>query len=111
MQTKKDIAIELLAQGVKQSEIAKELNVTEPTISTWKKEPDFIDKYKAALWKRLQDAVPDAISSLIDLATNAKNPNIRYAASRDILDRLGFKPDENVKVSMDPVIIVNDLKE
>jgi len=33
------------------------------------------------------------------------------AAARDILDRSGFKPDDSVNVNVEPVVIVNDLKE
>ena len=41
----------------------------------------------------------------------AKSEMVRLMAAKDILDRAGFKPDENINISTDPVVIVNDLKE
>ena len=108
---KKEQAASLMAEGLTQTEVAKKLKVSKMTISNWKKEPEFMESYKAALWERLGNAVPDAINTLVNLSKNAKNENIRYAASKDLVDRLGFKPDESIKVNMEPVVIVNDLKE
>lgn len=108
---KKEEAAILLADGLTQSETAERLGLSRETISKWKREPEFMESYKAALWERLGNAVPDAINTLVNLSKNAKNENIRYAASKDLVDRLGFKPDESIKVNMEPVVIVNDLKE
>lgn len=108
---KKERAAVLLAEGLTQTEVANEIGVTTVTLCNWKKEPEFMESYKAALWERLGNAVPDAINTLVNLSKNAKNENIRYAASKDLVDRLGFKPDESIKVNMEPVVIVNDLKE
>lgn len=101
----------MLAEGVSQKQISKELGVSEQTICKWKKSPEFIDEYKLALWGKVGDAAPGAISTLIYLSTKAKSEATRLAAAKDLLDRLGFKPDESIKVNMEPVVIVNDLKE
>ena len=37
------IAVQLVAQGSSGKEIARELSVTEETVSRWKKQPEFIE--------------------------------------------------------------------
>lgn len=108
---KKQRCIDMLAEGIPQKQISKELGVSEQTICNWKKSPDFMEEYKLALWGKVGDAAPGAISTLIYLSTEAKSEATRLAAAKDLLDRLRFRPDESVKVNMDPVVIVNDLKE
>ena len=110
-ESEKQRCVNMLADGISQKQISKTLGVSEQTICKWKKSPEFIDEYKLALWGKIGNAVPGAISTLIFLSTKAKNEATRLSAAKDLLDRLGFKPDENIKVNMEPVVIVNDLQE
>lgn len=109
---KKQECFKMIAKGVSQKDIAKKLGVSEVTISRWVNPPKEKKEIEEAdLWEKLRAAAADALDTMIHLSIKAKNENIRYAAAKDILDRIGLKPDESLKVSVEPVVIVDDLKE
>jgi phage terminase small subunit len=59
---------------------------------------------KPKIQARLHDASDGAVATIVSLSQGADNENVRLAASKDILDRAGFKPVEksiNLNVTAD----------
>lgn len=103
--------IELMLSGeFTQKEIAKQIKVTEQAISGWKKNTEFMGTYDSLLRQCIRSLAARAFQTMSHLL-NSKQDMVRMMAAKDILDRAGFKPDDNVNISVDPVVIVNDLKE
>lgn len=97
-------------QKGKQKEIATILHVTEATICNWKKNKEFMDEYTSSLKDSMKDVAAKAFNTEVTLL-KARSEMVRLMAAKDILDRAGFKPDSNVSIDLEPVVIVNDLKE
>ncbi len=57
---------------------------------------------KPAIRAYLDEKAEDAASMVYKLSQEAKNENVRLHASRDILDRAGFKPPEKLNINSDP---------
>lgn len=55
---------------------------------------------KLVVQQMIQGAMKGAQQSIVDLSQNAKNENVRLGASKDILDRGGLKPIDEVNVGM-----------
>ena len=103
--------IELMIDGTTtQKQIAEQLNVSENTISNWKKNDEFMGEYNTALKSSINLVAAKAFSTQMKLL-NARSEMVRYMVSKDILDRAGFKASEKIDLSVEPVVIVNDLKE
>ena len=103
--------IELMIDGsYTQKKMAEILNVAENTISNWKKNDEFMNEYNTTLKSNINQVAAKASNTMIKLLT-ARSEMVRYMASKDILDRAGFKATEKVDLSVEPVVIVNDLKE
>ena len=95
LKTKQKKCLEMLIKGdMKQSEIARQLKITPQTISNWKKDEEFADELKKGLKLSIQSLAPKAIKTMGDLL-ESDSDNVRYSAAKDILDRTGFKPDDN----------------
>lgn len=91
--------IDLLVTGrYTQAQIAKELKITPQTICNWKKDPEFSQELQACLKSCIQTLAPKAVKTLESLL-NSESDNVRFSAARDILDRTGFKPGENISVT------------
>ena len=41
----------------------------------------------------------------------ARSESVRLMAAKDILDRAGFKPDDNINLNGEAVVLVDDLRE
>ena len=93
-----------------QKQIAETLNVSENTICNWKKNDEFMGEYNTTLKSNINQVAAKAFQTQMKLL-NARSEMVRYMVSKDILDRAGFKPDDNVNLHLEPVVIVNDLKE
>ena len=99
LSTKQKKCIELMLLGeITQAQIAKELKVTEQTICNWKKNSEFA--------KELADGNRIAISSLVPRAINktaallnAESEQVQLAAAKDILDRAGYKAQDDIKLN------------
>lgn len=102
--------IELMLQGeMKQKEIAAELNITEKTVSEWKKNEEFTAAYDEAVRSLLRYASGKALRKQIKLI-DSESDNVAHLAAKDILDRGGYKPDEKVEVAASVVPrIVDDI--
>lgn len=103
--------IELLVGGDKtQKQIAEAIHVTEATICNWKKNEEFNSEYTSSLKSSMKDVAAKAFRTEISLL-NARSEMVRLMAAKDILDRAGFKPDDNVNLSVpDPIVITGSDK-
>lgn len=91
--------IELMVQGdLQQKEIATLIKVSEQTICNWKKTvPEFMQEYNRLLKQSIQSVASKAFHTQTRLL-NAKSEMVRYMASKDILDRAGFKSTDKLEV-------------
>lgn len=88
----------MLTTNKTQKQIAKEIQVSENSISEWKKNKEFKEE--------LQNQMKDNFGSLAVIAQKElgkllknKNANIRIQAIKDVLDRAGYKPTDKVDVN------------
>lgn len=87
------------------SQILKDTNVSE-----------YLEQRKNEIIQELkQEFFFDALEArkvMYEILTNSEAfDKDKIAVAKDFLDRAGFKPTEKVDVSLEPVVIVNDLKE
>lgn len=104
--------IEMMISGDKtQKQIADALHVSENTICNWKKNDEFITEYTASLKSSMKDVAAKAFNTEIALL-RARSEMVRLLAAKDILDRAGFKPDDNVNLKgTGTVVIVDDCNQ
>ena len=103
--------IEFMLEGnMTQKQMAELLNVTENTISNWKKNDEFMSEYNTTLKSNINAVAAKAFTTQMKLL-NARSEMVKYMVSKDILDRAGFKPSEKIDLSLEPVTILNDLTE
>ena len=102
-------AVELLASGqYTQKEVAALVKVSEQTVSTWKKNILFMAEYDRLMRQQFQTMAAKAFKTQTALL-DSENDMVRYLAAKDLMDRGGFKPDDNVKLEgVVPVIITAD---
>ena len=111
LNSKQKKCIELMVEGNKtQKEISEILHVSEATICNWKKNDEFKSDYTSSLKNSMKDVAARAFRTEISLL-KARSETVRLMAAKDILDRAGFKPDENINLSGESVVLINDLKE
>lgn len=103
-------AAELLATGqYTQKEVAGMVKVSEQTLCTWKKNILFMGEYDRLMRQQFQTMAAKAFKTQTALL-DSKNDMVRYLAAKDLMDRGGFKPEDNVNFEgMVPVIIYDDL--
>lgn len=91
--------IMLMITGCKtQKQIAKEIQISENTISEWKKDKEFKNEIQIQMRENFGSLAVEAQKKLKKLL-NSKNEYIQIQAVKDILDRAGYKPKEDVKIS------------
>lgn len=111
LNSKQKKCIELMVEGNKtQKEISEILHVSEATICNWKKNDEFKSDYTSSLKNSMKDVAARAFRTEVSLL-KARSETVRLMAAKDILDRAGFKPDENINLSGESVVLINDLKE
>lgn len=111
LNTKQRKCIELMVEGTStQKQIAEQLNVSENTIVNWKKNDEFMCEYNTTLKSNINAVAAKAFSTQMKLL-NARSEMVKHLVAKDILDRAGFKASEKIDLSVEPVVIVNDLKE
>lgn len=87
--------VRLMASGeMTQRQIAEELKVSEQTICTWKKNPEFIKEYTQTIKRDINTLPGRALRVIENVMLFADKPADRLRAARDILDRAGFAPVE-----------------
>ena len=93
--------IEMLVSGtMTQADIAAALKVSEQTICNWKKNEEFAEELAAANRLVISSLVPAAVQRTKALL-NAESEAVQLAAAKDILDRAGNKPQDNIKLNAD----------
>ena len=93
--------IEMLVSGaMTQADVAAALKVTEQTICNWKKNEEFAEELAAANRLVISSLVPAAVQRTKALL-NAESEAVQLAAAKDILDRAGYKPQDNIKLNAD----------
>lgn len=91
-------AVKMLATGrYLQKEIAKELNVTEQTVTNWKKDAEFVEAYTKEVSGNLKYLAHEAYNTMRKLL-DADSENVRFSAAKDILDRTGFKAIDRIEI-------------
>ncbi len=92
------LAAALIAQGRKKYEAAEAADVTPQTISEWMRQKRFTDAIEAlrtemiyATRDRIRGLGLKAVKTLEDLMDNG-SPSARYAAAKDVLDRINLTP-------------------
>ena len=93
-----------------QKQMAENLNVSENTISNWKKNSEFMAEYNTTLKSNINEVAAKAFETQRNLL-KARSEMVRYMVAKDILDRAGFKPSDKLDLTVEPITIVNDLKE
>lgn len=88
----------MITSGKTQKQIAKEIQISENTISEWKKDKDFKNEMQVQMKENFGSLAVEAQKKLKKLL-NSKNENIQIQAVKDVLDRAGYKPKEDVKLS------------
>lgn len=109
LNSKQRKCIELMVGGgYTQKQIAAEIHVSQATICNWKKDSEFMDEYTATMKSSIKDVAAKAFRVEEKLLA-AKSEMVRLMAAKDILDRAGFKPEENVNLGgAVPVVIMGD---
>lgn len=112
LNSKQEKCIELMVAGDRtQKEIAKTLRVSEATICNWKKNEEFTSEYTSSLKNGMKDVAAKAFNTEVSLL-KARSETVRLMAAKDILDRAGFKPDDNVNLNgIETVVIVDDCNQ
>lgn len=98
-------AVRLMVRtNMSQKEIAKQIGITEATISKWKRRADFdeVRLHEERLY--LGDLAAPALRTMKQLL-NAKSELVRYNAASDILDRTGYKPTEKQEVEISAAVV------
>lgn len=100
--------LELMILGTfSQREIAKEIKITEQTLCNWKKDEEFMAELEARVKTNIQSLAAKALHTQTSLL-GAKSEMVRYMVSKDILDRAGYAPDENVNISGNESVTIID---
>ncbi len=108
LNSKQKKCVELMTAGDRtQKEIAEILHVTEATICNWKKNEEFTAEYTSSLKNSMKDVAARAFNTEIALL-KARSEMVRLMAAKDILDRAGFKPDDNVNLNGSGMVVIVD---
>lgn len=89
----------MLAGEFTQKEIAKKIGVTEQTIVNWKKKKEFEEEFNKALHKKINLTAAKAFKTEVALLDMADSDSVRLNAAKDILDRAGFKPKDEIELT------------
>ncbi len=62
---------------------------------------DCADEITEELHRNFAEIAPRALNILTDLADNAESESVRFGATRDLLDRAGFRPVDRHEIVKD----------
>jgi transposase len=99
-------AIELLATGKEQKEVASLVGVDETTVYRWMKDADFRSLVHEKTKASVADYTPELLQTLLHLSRFAEKESVRYQSARELLYMAGWKPVEVVQQIGDTVIEV-----
>jgi len=88
----------MIEQEMTQREIAERLNISEVTISRWKKDEEFKRIFEKTLRDSINLSSSYAYRTMVKLL-GARSELVRFQAAKDILDRAGFKPTEKSEIN------------
>lgn len=93
-------AVEMLVYTTMQKqEIAKELNVSNATISQWVKKPEFDEAIRNEMHKAFAQDALKARRKMSELI-NSNNEGIALAASRELLNKAGYQETQKVEQTL-----------
>lgn len=81
-----------------QKQIANEIQISENSICEWKKDQEFKNEIQKQMKENFGSLAVEAQKELKNLL-KSKNESVKMQAIKDILDRAGYKPKEDIKVS------------
>jgi len=91
---KKELAIELLAQGKSQVEVAKEIGVSDRTIRRWLKDEEFKKKLQAKIKEKVKEKV---LKEALEQNGNKERRKRIQEMLDEILPRLDYSKPQNVE--------------
>lgn len=98
LKPKQKKCIEMLVSGtMTQADVAAALKVSEQTICNWKRNDEFAAELAAANRLVISSLVPAAVQRTKALLS-AESEAVQLAAAKDILDRAGYKPQDNIRL-------------
>lgn len=100
-------AIELLAKGLQQKEVATIVGVHEDTMCRWMKDTDYRRLVQEKAKDFIADYVPENLQIILSLARTAQKESVRLNAARELLYMAGMKPVEKIEQIGDTNITVS----
>lgn len=101
----------MITSNKTQKQIAKEIQISENTISEWKKDKEFKEEIRNQMRENFGSLAIEAQQELKKLL-KSKNENIKIQAIKDVLDRAGYKPIEKSEISATGIVqLVDDVNE
>ena len=98
----------MITTNTTQKQIAKEIQISENSISEWKKDQEFKNEIQKQMKENFGSLALEAQKELKNLL-KSKNDSVKMQAIKDILDRAGYKPLEKIEHSGSiPVVISGD---
>ena len=91
---KKELAIELLAQGKSQVEVAKEIGVSDRTIRRWLKDEEFKKKLQAKIKEKVKEKV---LKEALEQNGNKERRKRIQEMLDEILPQLDYSKPQNVE--------------
>ena len=91
---KKELALELLAQGKTQTEVAKEIGVSERTIRRWLKDEEFNKKLQAKIKEKVKERV---LKEALEQNGNRERRKRIQQMLDEILPQLDYSKPQNVE--------------
>lgn len=102
-------AIELLAKGLQQKQVASMVGVDENTVYRWCKREDFRRLRDEKIKELFKDFSASALATAVEIMNDSsQRASDRLKASFDILDRAGYKPVEKSETHIEGVEIKID---
>lgn len=98
----------MVTTDMPQSKIAEDIGVNESTICRWKNKKEFKEALQEMERDYLKGLSAKAIRTMDNLL-KARSELVRFNAAKDILDRTGHKPDDNINLNASKVVIEDDL--
>lgn len=99
----------LVTTNMTQREIAAELNISEVTLTRWKKTDEFKKIRQEIREQYLDDTIEPALRKMRQLL-NSRSEMVQYQAAKDILDRTGYNPTEKIEAEISgSVTFIDDI--
>ncbi|RUM32667.1 MAG: hypothetical protein DSY42_00475 [Aquifex sp.] len=91
---KKELALELLAQGKSQAEVAKEIGVSDRTIRRWLKDEEFKKKLQAKIKEKVKERV---LKEALEQNGNKKRKERIQRILDGVIEKLDYSKPQNVE--------------